>query len=273
MRLLLLILCLHCSTLFAAPRVVTSIVPVQEVATAILGDSGEAQAIIGPGQSAHHFALRPSHMRLLQQADLVIWIDRNFEAGFTSLSRTLPRATEQLELMPALGLADTDGHIWLSPQRLLQVIELVSARLAAIDPQNASVYRHNAEHLAAQIEMWRTVTMRHLAASPPRYITDHDFTRQFSDDMGYAPIATIHDQHDDHGSLGELDAIETDLRATPARCLLTLEPQPSPLALEMAHKFDLEVISLATENQDDAAAPAILRRLRQFSNALARCAA
>lgn len=273
MRILLLILCLHSSTLLAAPRVVTSILPLQEIADAIMAGSGEAQAIVGPGESAHHFALRPSHMRLLQQADLVIWIDRRFEAGFTSLPQTLPRTTMQIELLPALGRAGEDGHIWLSPRRLLEVIELLSLRLAAIDAPNAPLYRGNAEVLAKRIENWRELTSNRLQADPPRYITDHEFTRQFSADMGFAPVATIHGQHDDHGSLGELDEIETRLASTPVRCLLTLEPRPAPLALELARKFELDLIVLPSASEGDADTPAILRRLQSFGAALERCGA
>lgn len=273
MRLLLLILCLHTSALCAAPRVVTSIVPLQEIVDAIMAGNGNAQAIIGPGESAHHFALRPSHMRLLQQADLVVWIDRRFEAGFVSLAQTLPRATAQLELLPALNLAGEDGHIWFSPQRLRQIIDLLARQLDDLDPQNASLYQLNSEELIERIEQWRRTTLQQLEAHPPRYITDHEFTGQFSADMGFAPVATIHDQHDDHGSLGELDDIETRLRATPARCLLTLEPQPSPLALELARKFDLDIISLGGPNEDIGDTPAILQRLQRFGAVLAECGA
>ena len=266
---LLLILCLHSSTLYAAPRVVTSIPPLQEIVNDIMAGGGEAQAIIDAGASAHHFALRPSHMRLLQQADLVIWIDNRFEAGFAPLSQTLPRATAQLELLPALGLSGADGHIWFSPQLLLLVVERITAQLADIDPQNAALYHDNAVRLAQQIEAWRETTMQALRAHPPRYITDHEFTRHFVSDMGFAPIASIHDQHDDHGSLGELDETEASLRTTPATCLLTLEPRPAPLALELAHKFDLEILSLA--DSDASAAPTTLQRLQRFSEALSHC--
>ena len=77
MRLCIFLLCFQFSALAAAPRVVTSITPVYEITAAIMTGVAEPGLIIDGHASAHHFAFKPSHMRLLQQADLVIWdVDR-----------------------------------------------------------------------------------------------------------------------------------------------------------------------------------------------------
>jgi len=272
MRSLILILCLHASALCAAPRVVTSIAPLQEISAAVMAGVGSPQSIIADGTSLHHFALRPSHMRLLQQADLVIWMDRGFEAGFAQIAETLPRSVNQLELLPLLGIDDHDGHIWFSPQRLQQATAIIAARLLDIDPGHAAQYRRNAEQLIAGIADWREQTRLRLQRRPPRFITDHRFSSHFEADMGYAAIAAIHDRHDDHGGLGELEEIEARLRAQPARCLLTLESAPTPLALELARKYRLEVIPLMTAPGAGAPAGSIMGRLRRFAAALEQCA-
>jgi zinc transport system substrate-binding protein len=272
MRLLLLIICLHASSLLAAPRVVTSVAPLQEITASLMAGVASPQSIVGDGASMHHFALRPSHMRLLQQADLVIWIDRHFEAGFAQIAQTLPRSASQLELLPALGIDDHDGHIWFSPQRLQQASGIIAARLIEIDPEHATRYRDNARKLADEIAAWREQLRLRLQRQPPRYITDHRFSSHFEADMGYAAIAAIHDQHDDHGGLGELEEIELRLRAHRASCLLTLEAAPTPLALELAKKYGLKVISLAAAQDDNSQSAPIVRRLRRFAAALDQCA-
>jgi len=272
MRLLILVICLHAGPLLAAPRVVTSIAPLQELTASLMFGVASPQSIIAAGASTHHFALRPSHMRLLQQADLVIWIDSQFEAGFGRLAETLPRSVSQLELLPALGIDDHDGHIWFSPHILQQASKIIAARLIEIDPEHAAQYRHNAQQLVAEIAAWREQTRLQLQRQPPRFITDHRFSGHFEEDMGYAAIAAIHDQHDDHGGLGELEKLEERLRAQKASCLLTLEATPSPLALELAQKYNLRVISLAAPPGDDSLSAPIIRRLQQFAAALYQCA-
>jgi zinc transport system substrate-binding protein len=147
MRLCILLLCLHSATLTAAPRVVTSIAPVFELTTAIMTGVAEPGLIIEGDASAHHFAFKPSHMRSLQQADLVIWIDRHFEAGFSRVADTLPSSTRQLELLPALGLEGGDGHIWYSPRLLLRSIQIIRDTLLTLDPMHQNLYQANADLL------------------------------------------------------------------------------------------------------------------------------
>jgi ABC-type Zn uptake system ZnuABC Zn-binding protein ZnuA len=210
-------------------------------------------------------------MRLLQQADLVIWIDRNFEAGFQQVAQILPTATLRLELMPELGIDSDDGHIWYSTALLLQAIKLISARLAAIDPDKQTLYRANAADLSAAITAWRADSIASLQDRQPRFITDHAFLSHMQDDLGYAAITNIHDQHDAHAGLRELNRIEQRLRQQPARCLLTLESTPPPLALELAQKYSLKVISLEPTNSADRQAPAFIRRLQRLTAALLEC--
>jgi zinc transport system substrate-binding protein len=274
MRLILFIclnLCLLPATALAAARVVTSIAPLQEITTELMRGVTSPQSIITDGASAHHFAFRPSHMRLLQQADLVIWIDRNFEAGFQRVAETLPKSVDQLEVLPALGIDSDDGHIWYSPQQLQLLIAIITTRLIQIDPGNETLYRNNANQLSSEIADWRTETLAQLSDRHPRFITDHAFTSHFETDMGYPAIATIHDHHDDHGGLRELGEIEELLRRQPANCLLTLESSPSPLALELAQKYHLRVISLSSTQALDSQQPAIIQRLQKLASAVYEC--
>jgi zinc transport system substrate-binding protein len=275
MRLLLLLICLpvclQSTAAFAAPRVVTSIAPLQEITASLMADVASPQAIIADGASTHHFSFRPSHMRLLQQADLVIWIDRHFEAGFRRVAETLPRTTIQLEILPALGIEGGDGHIWYSPQRLQQLIEIITTRLVGLDPDNQARYRNNAGRLSRAIAIWRADTLAEIDPRQPRFITDHEFTSHLQADMGYAAIATIHDQHDGHSGLHELGQIEHRLRQQPANCLLTLESPAAPLALELAQKYHLKVITLVPATADDSQQPAIIRRLQGLAAALRKC--
>jgi len=264
-------LCLLSTTAFAAPRVVTSIAPLQEVTTALMKGVARPQSIITDDASTHHFSFRPSHMRLLQQADLVIWIDRNFEAGFNRVAETLPNTVAQLEVLPALGIDSDDGHIWYSPRQLQRLIAILTTRLVALDAANETLYRDNAEQLGTAIEAWRSGTLAWMEERQPRYITDHEFTSHFQSDMGYPPIATIHDHHDDHGGLQELGKTEDLLRRQPANCLLTLESSAATLALELARKYQLKVISLASMPIPDSPQPAIIQRLQRLASALYEC--
>lgn len=271
MRLCVLLLCLHSAALAAAPRVVTSITPVYEITAAIMTGVAEPGLIIDSQASAHHFAFKPSHMRKLQQADLVIWIDRSFEAGFSRVAETLPSNTQQLELLPLLGLEGGDGHIWYSPRLLLRSIEIIRDTLLQLDPENQKLYQANAALLMQGVRVWRHETRRRWQNQQPRFVTDHNFTAYFEQDIGLRSIATVHDQHNDHGGIKDLGRLDNILREFPAACLLTLQGTASPLGRSFARKYGLKIVRISLEPVSDPAQPLILQRLARLTAALEEC--
>jgi len=270
-RFLLLLLCLQPALLSAAPRVVTSIAPLQEITGALMAGIAEPQLIIENQASAHHFAFKPSHLRRLQQADLVIWIDRHFESGFGRIAQTLPAGTRTLELMPALGIENQDGHFWYSPALLQQSIAILATTLAELDPGNLARYQENARRLSLAVEAWRERMHERWPGNAPRLLTDHDFLGHFARDLGQFEIESIQDHHGAPGGLKNLARIEAWLRARPAACLLTLDPAPPPLAASLAASYRLPVIAITAIETKNPELDAILQRLEQLQIALEHC--
>lgn len=271
MRLFILLLCLQSTAASAAPRVVTSVVPLQELTASIMKGIAEPDLIIENLVSTHHFAFKPSHMRLLQQADLVIWIGRRFEAGFNRLPEFLPGSARPLELIPELGINNGDGHIWYSPEHLLHSIEIIATALMELDPVHQAQYRTNADELANAIARWRRDTKAKWQDKHPRFIVDHAFTNHYEADMNLRAIATIHDQHDIRGGFKDLKRIETRLVSSPAACILTLEHPASPLAQSLAQKYQIEIVNVLLVETDRQQAPLTVQRLEQLSMALLKC--
>ena len=271
MRLVILLLCLQSAAVSAAPRVVTSIVPLQELTASIMKGIAEPDVIIEDPVATHHFAFKPSHMQRLQQADLVIWIGRQFEAGFIRLPEILPGSARPLELIPELGINNADGHIWYSPRHLLRSIEIIATALMKLDPEHQAQYRLNADELANAIARWRQDTQAKWQDKHPRFIVDHAFTNHFEADMELRAIATIHDQHDSHGGFKDLKRIENQLDSSPAACLLTLEYPASPLAQSLAQKYQLEIVNVLLVETGRPQAPLTVQRLEQLSVALLEC--
>lgn len=261
MRYLLLLLCLQAAAVSAAPRVAVSIPPLQELTATIMADVGEPEVIVAGLSDLHHFAFRPSHLRHLQNAELVIWIDRDFESGFRRLPDILPAETRQLELISELGLDSDDGHIWYSPRLLAQSARAIGGALAEIDPANSELYRGRAEELATRLESWRGQAMARLSASSTRVMTDHAFLGRFADDLGIDSILALHGFHQDSGSLRKLHRLESALDEGNVDCLLTLYPMISPLARKLASIYALRVVDLSASPAADPATPPTLRRL------------
>jgi len=63
----------------AKPVIVTSIKPVSMVVAAITGDRADIEQIVSNSASPHDFALRPSDLRKIANADTVVWVGESLE--------------------------------------------------------------------------------------------------------------------------------------------------------------------------------------------------
>ena len=77
-------------------RIVSSIAPVHAIVVAVAGDRAQADLLLQGSASPHYFSLKPSHARLLQEADLLCWL-------ILSLSHFLKSLCVQYQIAPQLN--------------------------------------------------------------------------------------------------------------------------------------------------------------------------
>ena len=241
MRYLFLLFCLIPMMAQAKVNVVTSIFPLQQITSAIMHSVGEPELLIANQHSTHHFAFKPSHFRILESADLVIWIGRHFESGFQRMPEILQKSTRSLELLRVLRLHNQDGHIWYSPVILKKLIDQISQALIELDPMNAAIYRDNQQKLQSGVAKWAEYSRNQFANVKPQYLLDHEFLIHFQNDFQLQAIATLHDNHDQYGGIRTLKLVEQKLSQNSAKCLLTNEPELSKIGRNLATKFTLSV--------------------------------
>ncbi len=81
------------------PRVVTDIAPVHSLVAQVMAGVGEPDLLIDQATSPHHFALRPSQARALQEADLVIWIGAGLSPALSGAIADLAGAGKEMALL------------------------------------------------------------------------------------------------------------------------------------------------------------------------------
>lgn len=270
MRHLFLIILFSLSTpALAVPRVLTSIAPVYEITAAIMQGVGEPRLLIDGNQTAHHFSFKPSHLRLIQQAHLLLWVDRNFEEGLQRIPEIMPPGNRHIELLRQIGIVSSDGHFWYSSELLQRSIEKITTALIEIDNDNADAYRRNADSLINQVKTWQV----QLPADRqnPFLVTDHEFLGHFEAYSGIGVLASIYNRFDDQAGIKNLNQLETKLQRYRPRCLLSLDRVVSKLANNLAEKYQLEIIYLSSADNNHSNSPAIIQRLQRLSDAIKRC--
>ena len=81
------------------PRVVTDIAPVHSLVAQVMAGVGVPDLLIDQATSPHHFALRPSQARALQEADLVVWIGAGLSPALSGAIADLAGAGKEMALL------------------------------------------------------------------------------------------------------------------------------------------------------------------------------
>ena len=84
--------------------VVTSIKPLHSLTSYIMEGVGEPELIIDGVASPHNFQIKPSHAKILQNADLVIWIGEDLESFLPTALKSIPKDAIVFELLDQSGL-------------------------------------------------------------------------------------------------------------------------------------------------------------------------
>ena len=85
-------------------NVVTSIKPLHSLTTYIMEGVGEPDLIIDGVASPHNFQIKPSHAKMLQKADLIIWVGEDLESFLPSALKSIPKNAVVFELLDQSGL-------------------------------------------------------------------------------------------------------------------------------------------------------------------------
>ena len=87
-------------------NVVASIKPLQLVMHELLGDQADVKVLLPAGASPHHYSLKPSEIRSLNQADLIVWVGEDLEQFLAKPIKQSGRA----HLTAYQGEGDDDHH-------------------------------------------------------------------------------------------------------------------------------------------------------------------
>jgi zinc/manganese transport system substrate-binding protein len=152
--------------------------------------AGHAQVrvLASPDRDLHMLQAKPTMIRALRDADLVVAVGAELEVGWLPVAiasaanpRILPgqagyfEAAAQVELLEfgspadrALGDVHPVGnpHVNMDPLRMAIVASALGERMALLDPEGAETYRANARSFAAATEQRMDAWQTRLAGAP-----------------------------------------------------------------------------------------------------------
>ena len=171
-------------------KVVASIKPIHSLASYLMDGIAKPNLIVDGYASPHGFALKPSHAKMLQNADIVFWVGEDLENFLEKPLSSIAKKAEKIELLEVKGLVklkfrernifddhedhddhakkedghdDHDGHeghnhgefdphIWLDPINAKVILFEMSKHLIENDPSNETAYRANLSKAYKEID-------------------------------------------------------------------------------------------------------------------------
>lgn len=192
----------------ASVQVLTSIKPLQLIAAAVQDGIAVPEVLLPPGASPHNYALRPSDVRRVQEADLLYWIGPDMETFLPRVLSGRSKASVPVESLPGMHLrhftanaehhdddedehdhdhrpGSVDAHLWLSSVNARVIAAKMAADLSQADPANAARYESNAKAFDARLDaLDAKIKQRVAGISSKQYFVFHEAFDYFEEAYG-----------------------------------------------------------------------------------------
>lgn len=254
----------------------------------VAGPRVHLEVLAGPDRDLHRLQVKPSMMRALRGADLMVAQGADLEIGWlpavlanAANPKVLPGSAGYFEAAAQVPLLDTGGtadralgdvhpvgnpHINMDPVRMAQVARVLAERLAQLDPDGASQYRAAAAAFAAKVER-RLPAWRTRAAKAPGVVLYHRDAIYLLDRLGIPLLGTLEPIPGVPMTGRQL----TDLTAklTGRSGVILYAPYHSPQAPEaLANRLGWPAIPIGMEPPADADGDAYLKHIDRWVDAL-----
>ena len=273
----------------------------------IVDDGDSVNSIVTVSDSPHSFAFRPSTMRAVQNADLLVLIGEQFMPGVTNAISKLSTDSKLLSLLDLDGIQlykseddhdhhlraeqaehaehaeqaepikqvelmdSVDTHIWTDPVNLKIIAAAVRDKLIEIDPARQHTFTLNTDRVIADLAAFDTEQQqRWAAANTVAFVSMHDTTHYFAQRYGLHATDNLFSGEHATPSVKQLRAFQTTIEQSDVRCILTDPNTSAKWTRTLSDLSDVKVASidaLGVTNPDEN----YLSTLNTLSDTLMSC--
>lgn len=236
-----------------AANVVVTIKPIHALVSGVMDKVGTPILLLQGGGSPHTYSLKPSQVKQLREADLVVWMGLGIERFLEKSLATLPSQTKQLSLATVTGLTllkvreggawqphshhnasdsdheeQFDQHLWLDPDNAKIMVKAITAALSQIDAANAARYHDNATHLTERLAQFDQELKVQLAATKNiPFLVFHDAYQYFEQHYGLTAVGAITLSPEQSPSVKRVHELRSRIKDLQVHCVFS-EPQFEP---------------------------------------------
>lgn len=291
-----------------AIEVLTTIKPLGFIAAAITDGVSEPKVLLPTGASPHDFSLRPSDIRSINSADLVVWVGPELEGFMAKPLANHPHALTltQVDGMPLFNYATQDSHdshdhddhdhavhehgdhdegheghhhegvdphIWLGPMQAKVIAKAIASELGKLDPANQARYDANLAAFDAKVDTKDKVIAGQMkAVNEKGYFVFHEAYGYWERHYGMSSKGHFTVSPERRPGAKTLVDIRKALEEKQASCIYA-EPQFSPAVIEsVARNTGAKVLLLDEVGEQVPLGPdGYPQFMQQLADAFAQC--
>ena len=248
------------SSLNAEVKVVTTIKPIHSLVAGVMDGLGSPSLIVDGSNSPHNFSLKPSHAKMIEDAEIIFWVGEDLETfmikplesiannatkvSFMDLDSIIKLKFKEENILEVEGYDDDhddhddhdnhdkhadgefDAHIWLDPKNAIEIVNEIAKTLSLKDPNKKNVYYSNAEKLNHSLnELIEKINLS--INKNARFIVFHDAYQYFEKRFDVSSAGALILNEEALPSAKKVSEIHKIIKKQNINCIIS-EPQFNP---------------------------------------------
>lgn len=213
-------------------KVLSSIRPLALLVKDIGKDMVEVESLLTASASPHHYSLKVSDKRKLQNADLVVWVGPQMEGFMQSLVRNKPH----LPMNPDGEVGHDHSHhhdellhLWLSLPDVLSYAEKLTKELIALQPGLKARLQANMAEFKTRLQLVdKQIVSEFSGFDSTKFIAYHDGFDGFVDHNKLSQMAALTDVPEER--IGSKSLLRIKEKSRSCLCLMAEEGEKEAAA-------------------------------------------
>jgi zinc transport system substrate-binding protein len=231
------------------PLIVTSINPLYQILLEITKDKNNSVLLINPNASEHNYQLKKSDVEFFFKADLVFYIDDDFERNFPKLIKNSAAEQKSYKLSAINGIKllqrrdnekKLDVHLWMNPENAIKIAEFMTQKICEIDRKNCEEYQKNFSAFKFKTaKNAKSISYKLSKIKAANHVFYHDGYQYFENYFNLKPSKiTVHDDHEmSVKNLRELDSL---IKSGEVKCIFGDAHDEKNSAKKLAENYGLK---------------------------------
>jgi len=165
-----------------------------DLARAVAGRRAGVAQILDAGSDPHAYEPRPSDLRAVADAKVVVRSGGDLDAWLGDVLRNARSDARTITVLDAVDRRGEDPHWWQNPRNAAKAVTLIRDALITADPAGREAYEANADGYATRLLVLDDAIARckrRIPASRRKLVTDHDALGYYAERYDIDVIGTV----------------------------------------------------------------------------------